>query len=142
MIGHPIHIGRAVRTKVVADCDARWPEEACGVLLANRAGRIVDAVVLDNVWPEPAERVRRFSIEPLAQLRVERDAEAAGLSVTGFYHSHPSGPAVPSSFDLGRAWPTYCYLIVGYSDGVCVEFRVWRLDDGVGFVEHAVSLED
>lgn len=131
-----------VRDAVIADCQVRRPDEACGVLVADATGHVIDAVPVENVWPVIGERGHRFAIDPLRQLQIEREAEAAGRSVAGFYHSHPTARAVPSEFDRGRAWPIYIYVIVGFSDGDDVEFRAWGLDESGAFVEHAVAVED
>jgi proteasome lid subunit RPN8/RPN11 len=32
--------------------------------------------------------------------------------VSGFYHSHPDHPALPSAFDTEHAWPWYTYVVV------------------------------
>lgn len=135
-----LRITDAARRNIVADCQARRPEEACGFLISDVSGRVVRAVVADNVWPDAAERAHRFAIEPLTQLKVERDCDAAGQAVAGYYHSHPTAPAFPSEFDHSRAWPVYHYVIVGFSHGDSVEFRSWRLDEFDRFVEHAVEI--
>ena len=38
----------------------------------------------------------------------------AGLTVLGFYHSHPDHPARPSETDRRHAWPYYSYVIVAH----------------------------
>lgn len=133
---------------LIADCERRRPDEACGLLFGRAdpdAMELMQAVSADNVWPEIAERVTRYAIDPLTQLRAEQQAAADGLDLVGFYHSHPRGPAVPSAFDLSRAWPTYIYLIVGFDEpghaGVGVP-RAWALDGGGAFVEHSISSKD
>ena len=59
----------------------------------------------------------RFLIDPLEQLRVEKDARARGLDVLGYYHSHPDHPARPSNYDREHAWPWYSYVIVSVQRG-------------------------
>jgi len=85
------------------------PEEACG-LLVGRAGRIVRAVPAANVSPQP--RVS-FDIHARDLLELE-DALGEGEEVVGLYHSHPGGPAIPSSTDLQAMadWPGWVFVIV------------------------------
>jgi proteasome lid subunit RPN8/RPN11 len=97
-----------------------------------------DARAVLDAWPllnhSPRSEVS-FVIPAREVLRVEKEAEASGLYVVGFYHSHPSGTAKPSPSDLEQAVPGYIYLIV--ADG---EVRAWQLrDDRVAFTEVEIS---
>ena len=93
-----------------------YPEESCGLLLGTRraGGQIVvkQAISTANV-AALAERRHRYAIEPRLMLEWERIAEASGLSIVGFFHSHPDHAPKPSATDGALAWPTYVYLIVG-----------------------------
>jgi proteasome lid subunit RPN8/RPN11 len=63
-----------------------------------------------NVAPSPASR---YELDPAAALSAIEAATAAGLDHVGFYHSHPTGPAVPSATDRAEArWPGALYCIV------------------------------
>ncbi len=108
------------------------PLEVCGILVgrADPAGpNVVRVVEASNVWSADAERTHRFLLDPLQQMRVEREAEADGLAVVGFYHTHPDAPAVPSAFDLDAAWAVYSYVIVSVRmDGAC-DVRSWVLEE-------------
>ena len=100
---------------IVADCPARYPNEACGILIGqdDAGGRaVVQWRLALNVWDTPQEHGHRFRIDPAAQLAAEREARAAGLEVVGFYHSHPDAPPKPSPRDVEAAWPFYTYLII------------------------------
>jgi len=85
---------------------AAHPHEACGLLLG--AGlRITEAQSVANVHPAPATH---FEIDPQALINAHRSTRAGGPEVVGYYHSHPSGPPVPSATDRasasgdGRVW--------------------------------------
>jgi len=69
----------------------------------------------------------RFLIDPLDQLRVEKDARARGLEVLGYYHSHPDHPARPSIYDRKHAWPWYSYVIISVEQGVPKDLTSWVL---------------
>ena len=107
-----------------------YPEECCGALLGHEeeGDLVVEAVrAIDNVRED--ERRRRFLVDPKDYLAVEREARLQGLTVLGFYHSHPDHPAKPSEFDRLHAWPNLSYLIVSVAEGAPEEMTCWRLSD-------------
>ena len=121
-----------------------YPSECCGVLLGKAEGdtkRVAEVVPLKNLRHDPqraqellplddpgreTER-NRFLIDPLEQLRVEKDARARGLDVLGYYHSHPDHPARPSNYDCEHAWPWYSYVIVSVEQGTARDLTSWTL---------------
>jgi proteasome lid subunit RPN8/RPN11 len=67
------------------------------------------------------------------------EAEARGLEVIGYFHSHPDHPARPSEFDRDHAWPWYSYLILAVHDGRTVARRSWQLrEDRSTFDEETI----
>jgi len=111
-----------------------FPNEACGALLGRVDGgdrqvvefRAMRNTVEDRPWD-------RYALDPLEQLRVQKDAEARGLEIIGFAHSHPNHPSIPSRFDAEHAWTFYSYVVASVLDGKLAEARSWRLDDGQRF---------
>src|SRR6476661_104539 len=68
------------------------------------------------------ERARdRYEIDPRDHIRIQREADAAGLDIVGYYHSHPDHPAQASRFDTERAWAGYVYVIVSVEKGKPVD---------------------
>jgi len=135
-----------------------YPNECCGILLGNSNGarRVVQEVVpLKNIrhdaqraqeilpLDEPGRESERnrFLIDPLEQLRVEKDARARKLEVLGYYHSHPDHPARPSQYDRDHAWPWYSYVIVSVERGVPKDLTSWVLsDDRARFDEEQIEV--
>ena len=72
------------------------PHEACGLVAYDGQGRPVRLYRLTNADPDPG----RFEIDPVEHFHVIRDAEAEGWQIGAVYHSHPYGPARPSTTDL------------------------------------------
>lgn len=121
-----------------------YPNECCGILLgrANGANKEVlevvpiknlrlDAARAQDILPlespgRESER-NRFLIDPLEQLKVEKDARARGLDVVGYYHSHPDHLARPSEYDREHAWPWYSYVIVSVERGEAKDLNSWVL---------------
>jgi S-sulfo-L-cysteine synthase (O-acetyl-L-serine-dependent) len=113
-----------------------YPDECCGALIGNVSGEVVEALELSNGMDQ---RRRRFLIGPDAYRIAEARAAETGLTLIGFYHSHPDHPAVPSTFDLEHAWPNLHYLIVSVREGRADAVRTWRLRaDRSGFEEVSI----
>ncbi|MBA4761679.1 M67 family metallopeptidase [Sphingomonas sp.] len=74
------------------------PLEACGLLFGD--GAVERASVIANVSDDPA---RRFEIDPAALIAALQAERAGGDRVIGYWHSHPSGDATPSSTDAAMA---------------------------------------
>jgi proteasome lid subunit RPN8/RPN11 len=135
-----------------------YPNECCGVLLglSGEAGKEVSEVLpLHNLRhdpdraqeilpldePEKESERNRFLIDPLEQLRVEKDARARGLEVMGYYHSHPDHPARPSQYDREHAWPWYSYVIVSVVRGQASHVTCWSFtEDRSRFEEEPVEV--
>jgi proteasome lid subunit RPN8/RPN11 len=103
---------------------------------------------MPNVSPDP----HRFVIDPPAHIEGRRNARARGLSVIGFYHSHPHSPPAPSATDLAEAsYADHLYLIVSVAQATAEMrafwFRAGAADAGAGgrargnFVETPVVTE-
>jgi proteasome lid subunit RPN8/RPN11 len=71
----------------------------------------------------------RFLISSAEVRRMEAEARRRGLSIVGFYHSHPDHPARPSEYDREHAWPWYSYVILEVRGGRDAALRSWRLTD-------------
>jgi len=103
-----------------------YPNECCGALLGPKPGKVTRAFPLDNTFT-PEQQRRRFLVGPEEYRRAETRAHDTGLSLIGFYHSHPDHPAEPSQFDLDHAWPNLSYVIISVRQGQPKEVRSWRL---------------
>jgi proteasome lid subunit RPN8/RPN11 len=121
-----------------------YPSECCGILLGKTEGdakQVREVVPLANLRHDPSRaqellplhdpgretEKNRFLIDPLEQLRVEKDARARGLEVLGYYHSHPDHPARPSNYDRDHAWPWYSYVIIAVEQGAPKDLTSWVL---------------
>jgi proteasome lid subunit RPN8/RPN11 len=120
---------------------ATYPHECCGALLgrATESGKVVTEVVsIENARTESREN--RFLIEDSDYVRVEKEADRRGLSLLGFYHSHPDHPAAPSRYDLEHAFPWFSYVIVAVRQGVPEAMTCWVLaEERDRFVEERIA---
>lgn len=108
-----------------------YPEECCGALLGIIEGelggkRIVDLLPLHNASQE--NKARRFAITADDYAMLEREAAQRGLSLLGFYHTHPDHPAQPSATDLAYAWPLFSYVILEMRQGEPAACNSFELD--------------
>ena len=103
------------------------PEECCGFLIGLRgtAKEVLQAVPTRNTAPSLKER--RYTVDPMDFLRIEKGLAGSKQEVLGFYHSHPNAPARPSQYDLENAWPVYSYLILSMIDEEIADATSWTL---------------
>lgn len=107
-------IGRQALTLLEAVLVAAAPEEGCALLLGRRDPWSVRRIwPCLNVWEPPAERRRRFALDPREQLLAQKWARSRGLTVLGSAHSHPLSEPVPSALDRSLAFTPTLMLILG-----------------------------
>lgn len=125
-----IVISRSVLAAVRAEAAEAQGLEVCGLLFGE--GRIEAYRPTANVSPSPGDA---FEIDPAALFAAIRAERSGGPVLAGYYHSHPSGVAEPSSRDhVAAAGDGKYWLIVAGG-----EIRLWRAVTG-GLIE--VAIED
>jgi proteasome lid subunit RPN8/RPN11 len=128
-----------------------YPNECCGALL----GRATDAEAIPTRTSrevlETLPLVNRREDSPRNRFFVtaedakdaDKAAQAQGLDLIGWYHSHPDHPARPSEYDREHAWPWYSYIIVSVQNGNPRDMTSWRLqDDRSAFVPEEVEIRN
>ena len=131
----PLVLSPELRRKIEAEGVAAFPNECCGILIgrevryADGERRVIERLLPGKNAFEADEQYHRFSIDPRLQLQAERQAEAEGMVVLGFYHSHPNHPARPSEYDREHGWPFYSYVIVSIMDAKPADLTSWVLND-------------
>ncbi len=113
---------------MVAHCLTGLPDEACGLLGGDLAtGRAVTCYPTRNL----AASAKLYTVDPKEHLRADRDAEAAGYSIIGVFHSHTHTEAYPSPTDVAQAPdPEWHYILVSLRD-IQPMVRSYRIVDGV-----------
>lgn len=102
-----------------------YPNECCGALIGNGRKASVAVPIPNTAAEEPR---RRYWIDPMEYLRVEKLARQSGEQLLGIYHSHPDHPARPSRYDLEHAWPNLDYVILAMTERDIGAMTAWRLD--------------
>jgi proteasome lid subunit RPN8/RPN11 len=130
--------------RITTHLENSFPNEGGGFLVGNLNGdtrTVTEVHPVQNVF-ETEEQFHRFLAEDGAFQRIEDDADARGLSLLGYFHSHPDSPAIPSEFDRVHALPYFAYLIVSVRDGKRAEGRLWELQsDRTSFTEGTLTIE-
>jgi proteasome lid subunit RPN8/RPN11 len=120
-------IGQALYTAMLEHVQADYPLEACG-LLGGEEGRALRLYRVDN----RLQSSTRFEMNALQQVRAMLDIEAQGMALAAVYHSHPHGPARPSSLDVAQAYyPEAVQIIVSLETPQQPEVRAFYIVDGV-----------
>lgn len=105
---------------------AEAPREACG-LIAGSGSRAIRIYPIPNVAERPNEV---FHMDGAAFVHAFYEFEAAGLSLVGIYHSHPSSDPIPSPVDIQQAaYPDIPYLIVSLKHAE-PRLALWQIGHG------------
>jgi len=137
----------AIRDAVVAHALAEAPNEACGIVVGDRAaaegGRALRWVALRNGARSPY----RYSIETDDLLRLTVETDDADEVFWAIVHSHVASPARPSPTDLREShYPDSLYVLVSLAPSEsdpatgAPSVRAWRIVDR-GVHEVRVSIE-
>jgi proteasome lid subunit RPN8/RPN11 len=113
---------------VVAHCRMEIPDEACGLLAADRwnPGLVVEHRRMENVADNPAVE---YEIERGAQLAAWAELDAVNRSVVALYHSHVFASAQLSDRDVAFAQdPRIAHLVVSLGGNLDFEVRLWRVE--------------
>ncbi|CAN5813648.1 hypothetical protein BH23ACT5_BH23ACT5_05740 [soil metagenome] len=119
-----IHLPAQAREAILAHAISCLPNEACG-LIATDGASIRMIYSLDNADRSPST----FTVEPAQHFGALLHAERHGWEIGGIFHSHPSGPAVPSRSDRSQPHDTsWIHVVVGFVPRPHV--RAWRFLHG------------
>jgi proteasome lid subunit RPN8/RPN11 len=119
-----VRLARAALDAIRLEAARAYPHEGCGALL-GLAGAISETLPLPN--QEQGSPRTRFTVSPADYLTTEASADARGLSLLGFWHSHPDHPARPSETDRKFAWPGLLTLVIAVERGAPGELTAWDL---------------
>lgn len=123
---HSIRFPDSQISNMLRHLSDEFPNEGCG-LLVGKGNEIAEVIPLKNVSLTPSNH---YEIDPVALSRHLPAIERRGLSLIGFYHSHPMGVAIPSETDIREAtYPNTAYIIVGLKHTE-PEIAAWKMNYG------------
>ena len=126
-----VRIRPEIRSQIRSQLERNYPNEGGGFLLGSRQSSqiIIEAAVeIENIFEEE-EQYHRYAMSPQNWVQMEDEADARGLALVGYYHSHPDSPAVPSEYDRVHALPNFVYLITSVQATQAAEMLAWQLND-------------
>ncbi|MBL8293738.1 MAG: M67 family metallopeptidase [Bryobacterales bacterium] len=108
-----------------------FPKECCGVMIGAEADdgkrQVTHAIPCRNAYE--GDQKDRFLIDPKDQLAADRKARELGLTVLGFFHSHPNEGSYFSATDLKNSWPWYSNVVLSIRDGEFKEAKSFIAND-------------
>ena len=122
-------INGELQRRIFEQMEATYPNEGGGFLLGEAEADAVtvrDIIQVRNVFAAE-EQHHRYAMTPQDWMRLEDQADERGLSLIGYYHSHPDSPAVPSEYDREHALPNFVYIITSVMMARAADMRAWRL---------------
>jgi proteasome lid subunit RPN8/RPN11 len=122
-------LSKALQAKIFAQLETSYPNEGGGFLLGtlNENDTVIEDIAhIKNVFAAE-EQFHRYAMTPQNWAQFEDEADERGLSLVGYYHSHPDSPAIPSVYDRDHALPNFTYIITSVVNAKAVDMRVWQL---------------
>jgi len=120
-----LEIKRPFYDAMIAHVQAEYPLEACGLLSGN--GRLVTTLTcIDNILRSPTA----YEMDPQQQIQAMIDFESRGETMLAIFHSHPTGPQIPSETDVRQAYyPEALYLIISLENNNQPVTRAFQIID-------------
>lgn len=127
-----IIINAELLSKIENAATIAYPAESCGLLMGH--GTIKDRLVITRVEISPNrtenDKQDSFEIDPQLRFDLMRELEGGSEQIVGHFHSHPNGPAQPSTRDADQAWePELVWVITSIANGQLEETAAYRFDE-------------
>ena len=111
--------------RVIEHAKSKYPQESCGLLVG--AGSATRFIPMENALGSSSG----YEMDPGSLISTFRDLRSTGEELLAIYHSHPQGPARPSTSDVGRAYyPEAAHLIVSLADLERPQAAAFRIVNG------------
>ncbi len=122
-------IPATIHQQIYQHLESTFPNEGGGFLIGrpDEGNQVVVEVRTEDNTFATEEQYHRYLMEQGAFQAAEDYADSQGLTLLGYFHSHPNHPAIPSEFDRVHALPNFLYLIVSVMEGQAADTKVWKL---------------
>lgn len=105
------------------DC---YPEEGCGLVAGDDAGRVTAVYPIENSLHSPTA----YKMDPRQQIEAMLTIEKNGWQLKAIYHSHPYNPARPSERDIQQAtYPEAFMMIVSLANRNTPIIRIFQIEE-------------
>lgn len=121
-----IHLPRSIVQQLIRDARQNPDNEICG-LISQSQNETFRVYAIDNI---ALEKHHRFEMEPAQQIASMKSMRDNRETLFAIYHSHPHGPAEPSTTDIEQAsYPHALNLIISSNKNETI-MRGFYLRDG------------
>ncbi len=123
---HPdIQIHRKLANQLLHLAQISPNEEICG-LISSQDGRIKRCYPIINSAEQPQHF---FLLETKEQITAMTKMRDQGEALFAIYHSHPTAPAQPSSYDLAlSSYPEVLHFIISLNTKGILEMRCFKIN--------------
>ena len=124
-------LSSTLQQQIFEQMEAGYPNEVGGFLLgilAKDSVTVREIIQIENVF-EQEQQFHRYAMTPQDWARLEDQADERGLTLVGYYHSHPDSPAIASIYDRDHALPNFTSIITSVVKAKAADQKVWRLRD-------------
>jgi proteasome lid subunit RPN8/RPN11 len=117
-----VRLSDSLRSQIIDHCRKALPNEGCGLIASDDQGEVVAVYPTANLDQSPTG----YTVPPNEHHEALLEAESHGWVLSGVFHSHPKGSAMPSMVDVESALESeWLYLVVGLSGTPAI--RGWRI---------------
>lgn len=118
------YLPRELANQILHQAQADHEREICG-LLGGSATQASNCYPVSNI----AESARdRFRMHPQQQIAALRQIRENGEQLFAIYHSHPHGPAAPSTIDIDEAtYPEALTIIISLATPGVLEMKAFQI---------------
>ena len=131
--------------EIFAHAKEGYPDEVCGVVIGkpgdpkrnavHRCANLANQYHQEDPVRFPRDARTAYIMDPKGLLRIQAEADAAGLDFIVFYHSHTDHDAYFSKTDRDLAlfngeplWPGAQYLVVSVRNWIIEDFKIFIWD--------------
>ena len=109
-----------------------FPEESCGLIIGHDDAENRLTITRVEVSPNRSEQNKHdsFEIDPQLRFDLMRELKDGPQRIIGHFHSHPNGPAQPSTRDANQTWePALIWVITAVESGQAGETAAYAFDE-------------
>lgn len=122
-----INISRKITIQLLHLAQLSPDREICGLIGSDQQGLHYSCYPITNIAGTPDNR---FLLDSAEQITAMKEMRKRNEILFAIYHSHPTTPAIPSSFDLKHAaYPSAVRLIISLQTPGVLEMRAYRIID-------------
>ena len=119
-----IQIPRKITNQLLHHAQISPDYEVCG-LIGSKNGLPTHCYPINNIAENPQQR---FLLDEHQQISAMAKMRELGEDLFAIYHSHPTAPAQPSTYDLELStYPEALYLIISLNTKGILEMRGFKI---------------